>query len=89
VADNHFQKVGGDPCLMNPLACGSGLSVSLFYRGQQDPLALAQLQHQAGGPDAFARKYILSTGGARGFPGVGIFIAGPYLGIPAAANLVK
>jgi hypothetical protein len=28
----------------------------------------------------FQRKYILSTGGARGFPGVGIFVQGPYLG---------
>ena len=29
---------------------------------------------------AFSRRYILSTGGARGQPGVGIFIVGPYIG---------
>ena len=77
VVDNHFQWVGGDPCMMNPVLCSQGLSLSLFYKGQEDSLSPALIGMPA---DAFPRKYMLSTGGARGFPGLGIFIQGPYLG---------
>jgi hypothetical protein len=77
VVDSHFQWVAGDPCMRNPLLCGQGLSVSLFYKGQTDRLSPADMWRPA---QEFQRKYILSTGGARGFPGVGIFVQGPYLG---------
>ena len=30
--DNDFQWVGGDPCMVNPLLCTRGLSISLFYK---------------------------------------------------------
>jgi hypothetical protein len=75
IEDADFQ-VGVDPCMTNPALCPRGLSVALFYKGQE------VLDHRdlARAPEAFPRKYLLSTGGARGFPGVGIFIAGPYLG---------
>lgn len=76
VEDNRFQMAGGDPCMMNPGLCSRGLSLSLFYKGQNG-LAPGDLEQEA---SAFTRQYILSTGGARGFPGVGLFIVGPYLG---------
>jgi hypothetical protein len=76
VVDNDFQWVGGDPCLLKPLNCSRGLSMSLFYKGITglDPKDLDRE------PTVFTRKYMLSTGGGRGRPGVGIFLLGPYIG---------
>jgi len=73
--DDDFRNED-DICVQNPGNCESGFSLSLFYKHtfSVDP---KDLEDDAG---KFERKYILSTGGAPGYPGVGLFFSGPFLG---------
>lgn len=64
-----------DNCTRNPINCKKGVSISLFYKNidtvkPEDMVSTAQ----------FPRKYILSTGGEGGSPGISIFLEGPEIG---------
>jgi len=76
VVDDSFRSAD-DLCIQDPSNCPEGFAVSLFYKNSFsfNPQDLEEKDLTK-----FKRRYILSTGGGLGSPGVGIFLKGPYLG---------